>query len=481
MSKSKLVMAHAMRKAAKKKLASGGSVKSGSKDMNYAKGGKVESAKSEKRPMPDNRYNDSKEASRNSGDKPAKNDSWADNITVKQAQKPSVTKLSQPKIIGSDAFSVRNMNMRDDENDLGDSIHPETDRRQPIKRDDEYDAKKMGKGPDMASQHNNKKAPYNKEIEDQYAQDMAAAEMKKVQSYAEGGKVDTKTATGGAKTGGAKTGGAKTSTTGNKTKTGGSNPGGASTGGAGTVTITTRDLGSKGINVSNVGGKTAAKNHGGMDPGDEDDDGKALMAQGGRMEPRDNHEELIERDDEAHLQSEEAPSEDEGSEEAHSLNEDDEMGHNSGRIDMEDEHSNGRKPYAQGGNVDMHKEMDDQPDDEAQMEHAASIAAAIMAKRAHKQFMAIGGIASKDSIDSDDSSQVDLSRNADEDANEEDQLSFNALRKENYSESAGLKKLDQPSDSNETNDPREDESENKHDKSIVSKIMKKRKSSPITK
>ena len=431
--------------------------------------------------MPDNRYNDSKEASRNSGDKPAKNDSWADNITVKQAQKPSVTKLSQPKIIGSDAFSVRNMNMRDDENDLGDSIHPETDRRQPIKRDDEYDAKKMGKGPDMASQHNNKKAPYNKEIEDQYAQDMAAAEMKKVQSYAEGGKVDTKTATGGAKTGGAKTGGAKTSTTGNKTKTGGSNPGGASTGGAGTVTITTRDLGSKGINVSNVGGKTAAKNHGGMDPGDEDDDGKALMAQGGRMEPRDNHEELIERDDEAHLQSEEAPSEDEGSSEAHSLNEDDEMGHNSGRIDMEDEHSNGRKPYAQGGNVDMHKEMDDQPDDEAQMEHAASIAAAIMAKRAHKQFMAIGGIASKDSIDSDDSSQVDLSRNADEDANEEDQLSFNALRKENYSESAGLKKLDQPSDSNETNDPREDESENKHDKSIVSKIMKKRKSSPITK
>ena len=74
-------------------------------------------------------------------------------------------------------------------------------------------------------------------------------------------------------------GGAETSTTGNKTKTGGSNPGGASTGGAGTVTITTGKIPPKGINISNVGGNTSARNAGGMDPGDEDDTMK--MSNGG--------------------------------------------------------------------------------------------------------------------------------------------------------------------------------------------------------
>lgn len=85
--------------------------------------------------------------------------------------------------------------------------------------------------------------------------------------------------------------------------------------------------------------------------------------------------------------------------------------------------------------------------DEEALDHHMSMAAAIMAK---KRMMAKGGeILSHDSIYSDDSDQVDLSRNADEDANEEDQTSFNALRKENYSESEGLKQLDSPSDSNE--------------------------------
>jgi len=90
-------------------------------------------------------------------------------------------------------------------------------------------------------------------------------------------------------------------------------------------------------------------------------------------------------------------------------------------------------------------------------------------------------IHSHDSIYSDDSDIADVSRNADEDANEEDQLSFDALRKENYSESEGLRQLDQPEDSNLTDDPREASEENEHDGSLVGKIRKKMmKRSPIT-
>lgn len=119
--------------------------------------------------------------------------------------------------------------------------------------------------------------------------------------------------------------------------------------------------------------------------------------------------------------------------------------------------------YATGGEV------------EREIEEAASLAAAIMTKR---RKMAEGGeISSHDSIYSDDSSQADISRNADEDANEEDQLSFNALRKENYSESEGLEQLDQPMNSNEMGHELEDE----NDQSITGSIRRKMKTkSPIT-
>lgn len=183
--------------------------------------------------------------------------------------------------------------------------------------------------------------------------------------------------------------------------------------------------------------------------------------------------------------------------------------------DMQKEHNNHRKPYAKGGMIneevsmkdaeddmvehpaglesddDMMKpsdeeimadhfaeggiahEMDDQPEPEEEIEHDASIAGAIMRKR-----MADGGILSHDSIYSDDSDQADVSRNADEDANEEDQSSFNALRKENYSETAGLNKLDSPKDSNEHGHKLSDE--DAHDMvSKIRKLMSKR--SPITK
>jgi len=125
--------------------------------------------------------------------------------------------------------------------------------------------------------------------------------------------------------------------------------------------------------------------------------------------------------------------------------------------------------YADGGLVDEEREeMED-----------ASIAAACMSKRR----MARGGkILSEDSMESDDSDQADLENNAIESANMEDKASFDALRKELYSESDALDDLDQPEDSNMKGHPREseDDFENDHDEDLVSAIRRKmKKKSPI--
>ena len=103
-----------------------------------------------------------------------------------------------------------------------------------------------------------------------------------------------------------------------------------------------------------------------------------------------------------------------------------------------------------------------------QNEEDGSIAEAILRKR---KMMANGGILSEGATDSDSSSQADLSRNAEEDQNHEDQLSFDALRKENYSESEGLSQLNQPMDSNRHGDEREERTSDKHD--MVSQIRRK--------
>lgn len=100
-----------------------------------------------------------------------------------------------------------------------------------------------------------------------------------------------------------------------------------------------------------------------------------------------------------------------------------------------------------------------------------TIADKIMARHEEARRMAEGGeILSHDSIESDDSDMVDLSRNADEDANEEDQLSFDALLKENYSETDGLDDLDYDTDRS-TGDSREKAKEDKLDR--VDRIMRK--------
>ena len=338
------------------------------KRQGYAKGGAV-SASNERRPMPDERNNDSAMVSRNSRQKPAKNDDWSDRSTVEQAQRPSKTPLSQPRIVKGSTFNTKLANQEADlQSSAGVNNGPQ---HQPDSDYDEVGANRQG--PDVPALH-----------------------MKR-------------------------------------------------------------------------------------------------MAAGG-MAAEDEGIEARERADEAHLMSMENPSMDEGDMDAHSRNEEGQNRQGPSVPDMEREHNNDRMPYADGG---MAHEMMDQPHPEEDEEHHASVAAAIMAKKR----MAAGGsvesgspdmnyaeggrvdsdeISSHDSIYSDDSSQVDLSRNADEDANEEDQLSFNALTKENYSESAGLDALDSPMDSNEHSP--EHEPMDEHDDDIVSAIRKKMsKKSPITK
>lgn len=212
------------------------------------------------------------------------------------------------------------------------------------------------------------------------------------------------------------------------------------------------------------------------DMADEHSTHRKPYAKGGEVESQDyDHKAKNQYEDDL---TDLPPSEDEGDAMAMSHNEIDADMEGSSP-DMEPEHNNGRMPYADGGEIEE--------------DHHDSITAAIMARRdrlhaeidsgAHDMDTAVrmaeGGrlgdeILSHNSIYSDDSDQADLSRNHDEDANEEDQLSFNALRRENYN-SSNLD-IENPSDSGQIGDSEEEDSENKHDMigSIRSK-MKARK------
>jgi len=387
-----LAIAYGIKKKNKKKMASGGEVN--------------DSVKTEARPMPSERDNDSKSVGRNSGDKALKDSQWGDDPTVRQAQKPSPTKLSQPKQRGSDAFSGRNSEMHDDEADMTRRIKPETDRAQPVSRDNEYGPNRQGTPvPDMAAQHNNKKAPYNKEIEDQYAIDVANANMKKAQSYAAGGRVE--------------------------------------------------------------------------------------------MEPKDHGDELEERDDEMNMQMDLAPGK-HGEQPASWRDEVDADGSGNDVPDMEREHSNGRKPYYMGGQTSGSADEDSAV---GRYARGGNIADEIMRKR---KMMAEGGMLSEDEMDTADNAedgedtrmvyakssggsgssdmdkmrmmadggQVDLEGNSEEDLNNEDQMSYKAGLKEQYD----LSQLgDEPEDSNEKGDDREDFAENIHDDDMISEIRRRMK------
>lgn len=339
----------------------------------HAEGGSV-SASNERRPMPNERDNDSHMVSQNSGKKPASQDGWTDRPDIKQSTKGmKVTKIKHPKMVPQSGYTAR---LRDEEDDLQDTASPGPYGAQPPKRDDEEGPDRQGpEVRDMQDEHSTHKKPY---------------------------------------------------------------------------------------------------------------------AKGGEVEASDyNHTENKYEDDSTDL----TPSHDEGELMADSHDEEDQDMSGHPVRDNEAPHNKyQRSAYAQGGEISIHHDMDDEPQDEADIMHEASLATAIMADRNRKakqysdsdvddeMYMAEGGdIHSHGSMDSDDSDQADLSRNADEDANEEDQASFDALRKENYSESEGLRQLTNPTDSTMMDDPREDEEENDHDRSIVGQIRKKmRVRSPIT-
>lgn len=128
------------------------SVKRKSKKM--AEGGTV-SASDEKRPMPDQKANDAKDVSQNSGKKPAKDDSMTSQPERKQSMKGmKTTAIKHPSMVQSPVFKAR---LRDQEDDLMDSAKPnQGPQEQPPMADNEEDAKKSG--PDIPALHMKKMA-----------------------------------------------------------------------------------------------------------------------------------------------------------------------------------------------------------------------------------------------------------------------------------------------------------------------------------
>lgn len=168
-----------------------------------------------------------------------------------------------------------------------------------------------------------------------------------------------------------------------------------------------------------------------------------MMATGGKVEEDADHQDDIHNQKVDHEYGDGDEQDDQGSPEG--LESDDDM-----KSPARSKFMAG-KMMADGGEVD----------DEEEMEHDASIAGAIMRKRKYAE----GG-------------EVDLDMNAEEEPNHEDDDSYEALQKENYSEEAGLDEAKNPKDSSEHGHEISDE--DAHDMvSKIRKLMSKR--SPITK
>lgn len=147
--KQALAIAYEMKRKNAKKMAKGGMVN--------------ESAKSEHRPMPSEADKDAKDIAHNAMMKAPKQDSWTGQPTVAQARKPSRVALSAPRIVGSDAFSVRRRDETMEEKHMEDSMPPASPKAKPSRSMDEEDA--MGYGPspsDMEREHSNGRKPYAK-------------------------------------------------------------------------------------------------------------------------------------------------------------------------------------------------------------------------------------------------------------------------------------------------------------------------------
>jgi hypothetical protein len=394
--KQAVAIAYATRRAAAKK-ASGGTVKSGSRDMDMAEGGMINkddvvSAANEKRPMPENRYNDSKNVSENSGKKTLKDSGWTDNPTVRQAQANDIRgrtqKVKHPKMVPQSTYSTR---LRDEEDDLQSSAAPASPEEQPSAWHDEEDAKKRGEGPEKQTAHST-----GREV------------------MAKGGKVEAD------------------------------------------------DYDKPDPNAA-----TDSKMH--LTPSESDGEAYADAHEEEHQEQTSGDPDM----ESPHNQYQSKPYD--GTEDADKPS------------DEEYDTSRQAHAYAEGGGV--------QPEPEEEEEHHDSIAAAIMARRDRMMKdedgmsgssdedaamnYARGGeiteerghILSEGATDSDDSDTADLRRNAEEDQNHEDQLSFHALEKENYSESEGLDDLTY--DPKYPEDSEEDSRSDAHD--MVDSIRRKMK------
>jgi hypothetical protein len=349
-----------------------------------AKGGEV-SAGDEKRPMPDDTHNDSQDVSQNSGKKPPKDDNWLDQPTVKQAGKLSITPMSQPKMVGSDAFSVRMRDLQDHQDDLEQSDRPSSYTDQPPAMDDEMDAAKSGDPvSDNERQHNNGKP-----------------------AYADGGRIDI-----------------------DKTK------------------ITADSLTPEEMEMIHEHRMKMASGGmlPDMEPTDhgiqehlraeesdlhEDDapseDMGASVARGFDEDEQDRYGNPVSDNERQH--SDGKPAYKKGGKVTNPKLQ-------QSHVDLEDDH-----PEDVASAIMKNRKSKEEPVREKGLGESDSIF-----DFPRKKKMADGGpIKSEDSIYSDDSDQADISRNADEDANMEDQSSYNSLRKENYNDSEGLNQIDRAS------------------------------------
>lgn len=80
---------------------------------------------------------------KNSGDKPPRNDNWTSSVTVTQAQKPSITKLSRPKLANG-ILKVRDRDDAAQEEDMMNSMHPDEYGKQPSRHLDDESADRQG-------------------------------------------------------------------------------------------------------------------------------------------------------------------------------------------------------------------------------------------------------------------------------------------------------------------------------------------------
>lgn len=464
-----LAIAYSVKRRATNKKASGGTVKSGSKDMNMAKGGEISSS-NEKRPMPDNIYADSNEVSRNRGNKPSKNDSWTDNITLEQAQKPSPAKPSRPPLKGSDAFSVRYRDEIEQDNNRMISEAPNEYDNQPKTSYNEDEASRQGSSiNDMEDEHSTHTKPYKKEVEDQYTQDEASDDMK--QQYAKGGEISPNDSASH---------NINMRTTMEPKDDSMSEYERGYEAGLQSKASPSEDSGTLDAKSRNE----ESPNRQGDEVSDMEDEhttGSKPYADGGTIQFKDNQDNIdMDQDDDLRshsLDDTQQQSEDEVEEENHNsiaaaimakrhMDQEDDM---SGSIDEDD-----AEMYAKGGNVNDSASLDNSAASNPVSRLDAGFGRVIARAKGGEILEDSPDIHSHRSMDSDNSSQVDLTRNADEDANEEDQTSFDALRKENYNTS--FWDTHQPYDSNTRGDDEAKDSMDKHDmiSSIRSKMNKKR-------